>query len=57
MAKTEKDPVCQADVDPKSSKNRSEFQGKTYHFCSADCKQEFQKQPERYARELQTAHH
>jgi len=36
-----KDPVCGMDVDPKTAANKSEYQGQTYYFCSAGCKQAF----------------
>ena len=31
-----------------TSKFRSSYKGKTYVFCSADCKQNFDKKPESY---------
>jgi len=47
-ASAAKDPVCGMDVDPASSP-KSEYKGKTYHFCSDHCKREFDKDPARYA--------
>jgi YHS domain-containing protein len=44
----EKDPVCGMDVDPKTAAGKSEYQGKTYYFCSLGCKQDFDKAPQRY---------
>ena len=44
------DPVCGMEVDEKSS-NRSLYRGKVYYFCSARCKQEFDRDPEKYLRE------
>lgn len=32
------DPVCGMTVDPETSKNRSDYRGVTYNFCSADCR-------------------
>lgn len=43
----EKDPVCGMMVDPKTAQ-KSEYRGKTYYFCSADCMMEFDKNPEKY---------
>jgi YHS domain-containing protein len=43
-----KDPICGMWVDENSSGFSSEFEGQTYFFCSADCKQEFDDDPERY---------
>jgi Cu+-exporting ATPase len=45
-----KDPVCRADVDPQDRDTRRlERGGKTYFFCSEECKQSFQAHPENYA--------
>jgi YHS domain-containing protein len=44
-----KDVVCGMDVD-ESSKFKSSYKGKTYHFCSAACKQNFDKKPETYTK-------
>ncbi len=43
-----KDPVCKMEVDGKS-KFRSSYKDKNYVFCSAGCKQNFDKRPEYYA--------
>ncbi len=45
----EKDPVCGMMVDPKTSR-KSEYRGKTYYFCSAGCKADFDKDPEKYVK-------
>jgi len=44
----EKDPICGMDVDPKTAQWKSDYQGKTYYFCSSGCKKEFDKEPEKY---------
>jgi Cu+-exporting ATPase len=44
-----KDPVCGMDVDEKTAAGKSEYQGKTYYFCSTGCKRDFDKNPEKYA--------
>ena len=44
-AATVKDAVCGMDVDPKDAAGKVEYQGKTYYFCSLDCKQKFEKAP------------
>ena len=46
-----KDPVCGMKVDEKSAPAISAYAGVTYAFCSPHCKQQFDQQPERYARE------
>jgi len=43
------DPICKMKVDEKKAKFKSEYQGKTYYFCSAQCKKEFDKNPKKYA--------
>lgn len=42
-----KDPVCGMMVDEKS-KLKSEHEGKTFYFCSANCKSTFDKDPHKY---------
>lgn len=44
-----KDPVCGMNVDEKTAAAREDYQGVTYHFCSAACKTAFQTKPEQYA--------
>lgn len=44
------DPVCKMQIDEKSSKFNSEHAGKKYYFCSEECKETFDEQPEKYAR-------
>lgn len=43
-----KDPVCNMNVDEKTAKFKSEYQGKTYYFCAASCKNTFDKNPVKY---------
>lgn len=45
---TEKDPVCGMEIDPKTAAGKSEYQGKTYYFCSLGCKKLFDKNPAKY---------
>jgi Cu+-exporting ATPase len=43
------DPICWMKVDPSAPRGGSwEYQGKTYHFCNPDCREEFQKSPDKY---------
>ncbi len=44
-----RDPVCRMYVDADSATIKSEYQGKTYYFCSEECKQAFDRNPEKYA--------
>jgi Cu+-exporting ATPase len=43
-----KDPVCGMNVDPATSKHRFKHQAKTFHFCSARCREKFAADPARY---------
>ena len=45
-----KDPVCGMSVDSRTARWTTEHAGKTYHFCSAQCAERFQKEPEKYLR-------
>jgi Cu+-exporting ATPase len=37
-----RDPVCGAVLDEKTAKFRINFEGETYYFCSASCKEKIQ---------------
>ena len=43
-----KDPVCKMDVNEKTAKLKSDYNGKTYYFCNASCKSTFDKNPSKY---------
>ena len=45
-----KDPICGMQVDPKQAAGSSEYQGKTYFFCSLACKRKFDQSPEQYVK-------
>ena len=45
-----KDPVCGMNVDENKSQYQTQYGGKKYNFCSDQCKQKFDQQPEQYAR-------
>ena len=36
------------EIDPNTAAGSSEYQGKTYYFCSPGCKRDFDKDPEKY---------
>src|SRR5271165_4849090 len=44
------DPVCGMAVDPGHAAGSSEYQNKTYHFCSTGCVARFEADPEKYLR-------
>ena len=44
------DPVCHMTVDEKSAAGQSQYNGKTYYFCSPGCKTKFDHDPKQYAK-------
>ena len=48
MAEKIVDPVCGMEVDPDTAPAKAEYKGKTYYFCAPSCRDEFEKDPERY---------
>jgi Cu+-exporting ATPase len=42
------DPVCKMEVNPASAEGQSEFEGQSFYFCSKECKQKFERDPQRY---------
>ena len=48
-AMTTTDPVCGMEVDLKTARQTSEYEGQTYYFCSPGCKQTFDANPQQYA--------
>ncbi len=45
----ERDPVCGMALKPGQEEANTTFQGRTYHFCSAECRDVFLKNPSQYA--------
>jgi xanthine dehydrogenase accessory factor len=43
-----RDPICGMAVNVASARHKSEYQGSTFYFCCAGCKQTFDKQPAKY---------
>ena len=48
MARTYTDPVCGMAVTSETAAASSEYQGRTYYFCSIEHKETFDKNPENY---------
>lgn len=44
-----KDPVCGMSVDRGKAAGASVYGGRTYYFCSASCRDQFERTPEKYA--------
>jgi len=42
------DVVCKMEIDKNTAEFMSEYKGTTYYFCALSCKQEFDKNPEKY---------
>ena len=45
----ERDVVCGMQVDPANAAGKSDYNGKTYYFCSKACKTKFDANPSQYA--------
>ena len=48
MDTTVTDPVCGMEVDTQTAENTSNYEGQTYYFCSPECKESFDSEPEKY---------
>ena len=46
------DPVCRMELDQRDATGTSEYEGKTYYFCSTACKEKFDENPDEYTEEL-----
>jgi P-type Cu+ transporter len=44
------DPVCGMSVNEKTAPAKTEYQGKTYYFCSTEDKRKFEEQPANYTK-------
>ena len=51
------DPVCGMQIDPNNAAAQSTYQGKTYYFSSEKCKNSFDKDPEKYTKNVQEPQH
>jgi len=49
----QKDPVCGMEVEERSALWKSSQEGQTYIFCSKECQDQFDQQPEKYSQEHQ----
>jgi Cu+-exporting ATPase len=46
-----KDPACGMEVDEQKAAATYEYEGRTYYFCSAGCKEEFSQDPGKFVKE------
>jgi Cu+-exporting ATPase len=44
----EKDFVCGMEIDQQKSAGSFDYKGRTYHFCSESCRDQFSKNPEKF---------
>ena len=42
------DPVCRMQVEESEAAGQSEYEGKTFYFCSTGCKDKFDRSPDDY---------
>ena len=47
------DPICGMDVEEEATAPKSVYKGRTYFFCCQGCKEQFDSNPEKYARKQQ----
>lgn len=43
------DPVCGMQIDPAAAAGKTDYRGETFHFCSKNCLETFEREPEKYA--------
>lgn len=48
------DPVCGMQINEQQAAGTSDYQGKSFHFCSSTCKQQFDQNPQRYTSQQAT---
>lgn len=44
----QRDPVCKVLVDEKKARYKIDYEGRKYYFCSEECRDEFNLDPEEY---------
>jgi Cu+-exporting ATPase len=44
------DPVCSMQIDPAAAAGKAIYKGETYHFCSKNCRENFEREPQKYAK-------
>ena len=49
MPDSQRDPVCNMEIDEQDAAGQSQYQGQTYYFCSENCKEKFDSNPQQYA--------
>lgn len=44
-----KDPVCKMDISRDDAESSAQYKGREYYFCSEECRETFEKEPEKYS--------
>ncbi len=55
MATVTKDPVCGMELNQENTAERSEYAGKTFYFCSDQCRNKFDQNPSEYVSRAEAA--
>ena len=50
---TVRDPVCSCKVDTAGAEFKTEFEGKTYYFCTEACKRKFDMSPGQWVKDIE----
>lgn len=50
------DPVCAMSINPHEALAQTNYRGQTYYFCSQECREKFEKHPEKYAAQVPEPH-
>ena len=50
--KEQKDPVCGMQMEPDEVVSETNYEGKSYYFCSNECRTKWDVDPARYAHEM-----
>ena len=57
MNKNVTDPVCGMVIEPTNAAAQTTYQGTTYYFCSQECKDTFDKNPQKYIDKMRQPEH
>lgn len=44
-----KDPVCGMQINEQQAAGQTPYHGETFYFCSTNCREQFEQNPQRYA--------
>jgi P-type Cu+ transporter len=50
MSNTQRDPVCGMEINTHDAADTSQHEGETYYFCSTNCKEKFEQNPQQYVK-------